>query len=144
VGLPTGPVGGPFPELPVPEGLNWDFYVGQAPMMPYNGKNCHWDFRWWYAFSGGQMTDWGAHHNDIAQWGNGTERSGPVEIHGKSLKEMVPGGFTAAGQVVKYSNTATVHVNNAAAFRPLRPALASVARLAALPANGELRPSIAR
>lgn len=113
VGLPTGPVGGPFPEKPVPAGLNWDYYLGQAPFMPYNGKNCHWDFRWWYAFSGGQMTDWGAHHNDIAQWGNGTERSGPVEINGKSLKEMIPGGFTAASKYridCKYANGVTMTI----------------------------------
>jgi predicted dehydrogenase len=113
VGLPTGPVGGPFPEQPVPAGLNWDFYLGQTPMVPYNGKNCHWDFRWWYQFSGGQMTDWGAHHNDIAQWGNGTERSGPVEIDGKSLREMIPGGFTAASKYrinLKYANGVTMNI----------------------------------
>jgi len=107
VGLPTGPVGGPFQEQPVPAGFNWDYYLGQAKAMPYNGKNAHWDFRWWYAFSGGQMTDWGAHHNDIAQWANGTERSGPVEINGKSLKEMTPGGFDAASKYrieMKYAN----------------------------------------
>lgn len=113
VGLPTGPVGGPFPEKPVPEGLNWDYYLGQTPLVPYNGKNCHWDFRWWYQFSGGQMTDWGAHHNDIAQWGNGTERSGPVEIDGKSLKEMTPGGYTAASKYridCKYANGVTMSI----------------------------------
>ncbi len=113
VGLPTGPVGGPFPEQPVPAGLNWDFYLGQTPVVPYNGKNCHWDFRWWYQFSGGQMTDWGAHHNDIAQWGNGTERSGPVEINGKSLTEMVPGGYTAAAKYrvdCKYANGVTMTI----------------------------------
>lgn len=113
VGLPTGPVAGPFPEVPVPPGLNWDYYLGQAAFMPYNGKNCHWDFRWWYAFSGGQMTDWGAHHNDIAQWGNGTERSGPVEINGKSLRDMVPGGFTAASKYridCRYQNGVTMAI----------------------------------
>src|SRR5262245_31277205 len=113
VGLPTGPVGGPFPELPVPAGLDWDFYVGQAPMIPYKGKNCHSDFRWWYCFSGGQMTDWGAHHNDIAQWGNGTERSGPVEIEGKSLQEMIPGGYDAAAKYridCKYANGVTMTI----------------------------------
>ena len=113
VGLPTGPTGGPFPEKPVPAGLDWDFYVGQAPMTPYNGHNCHWDFRWWHRFSGGQMTDWGAHHNDIAQWGNGTERSGPVEINGKSLKEMVEGGFDAASKYrvdLKYANGVTMNI----------------------------------
>lgn len=113
VGLPTGPREGPFSPKPVPAGLNWDYYVGQAPFVEYNGRNCHWDFRWWYCFSGGQMTDWGAHHNDIAQWANGTERSGPVEVSGKSLIDMIPGGFDAAAKFrveFKYANGVTMTV----------------------------------
>ena len=115
VGLPTGPREGPFERIPVPETLDWDLFVGQAPMMEYLGvrhvtktggpetvsyeSRCSFgSFRWWYGFSGGQMTDWGAHHNDIAQWGNGTELSGPVEVQGKSLIEMIPGGFQTASQ----------------------------------------------
>lgn len=113
VGLPTGPRGGPFPSKPVPTTLNWDTYIGQAPFTEYNGHNCHWDFRWWYRFSGGQMTDWGAHHNDIAQWGNGTELSGPVEIEGKSLVDMIPGGYDAASEYdikCKYANGVTMNI----------------------------------
>lgn len=116
-GLPTGPREGPFKAIPVPPGLDWDFYLGQAPQTDYNGHNCHWNFRWWYMFSGGQMTDWGAHHNDIAQWGNGTERSGPVEIDGKSLKEMIPGGYDAAAEYkvdFKYANGVTMTATNQA------------------------------
>ncbi len=107
VALPTGPREGPFPPQPVPAELNYDFYLGQAPKVEYNGHNTHWNFRWWYDYSGGQMTDWGAHHNDIAQWGNGTERSGPVEVDGKSLVDMIPGGYTAAAKYkveFKYAN----------------------------------------
>jgi len=113
VGLPTGPNDGPFAEKPVPEGFDWDYYLGPTPKVPYNGNNAHWNFRWWYQFSGGQMTDWGAHHNDIAQWGNGTERSGPVEIDGKSLREMKPGGYTAASKYrvdMKYANGVTMSI----------------------------------
>jgi predicted dehydrogenase len=113
VGLPTGPNDGPFAEKPVPAGLDWDYYLGQTPKVPYNGNNAHWNFRWWYQFSGGQMTDWGAHHNDIAQWGTGTERSGPVEIDGKSLREMKPGGYTAASKYrvdMKYANGVTMTI----------------------------------
>ncbi len=113
VGLPTGPREGPFKPLPVPFELNWDAYLGQAAYFPYNGRNTHWNFRWWYCFSGGQMTDWGAHHNDIAQWGNGTERSGPVEIDGKSLVEMIPGGYDAASKyriAMKYANGVTMTI----------------------------------
>ena len=115
VGLPTGPRGGPFPVQPVPASLNWDFYVGQAPFMDYNGHNGHWDFRWWYRFSGGQMTDWGAHHDDIAQWGNGTELSGPTEIEGRSIVDMIPGGFTAAAEYeiqCKYANGVTMTITD--------------------------------
>jgi len=113
VGLPTGPREGPFPKQPVPAGLNWDFYNGQAPAWDYNGHNTHWNFRWWYCYSGGQMTDWGAHHNDIAQWGAGTEDSGPVSFDGKSLVEMIPGGYDAASRYrieCKYANGVTMSI----------------------------------
>ncbi|MFM7150420.1 MAG: Gfo/Idh/MocA family protein [Gemmataceae bacterium] len=74
------PQGGPFKEEPVPEGLNWDFWLGQTPKVPYIKQRCHYEFRWWYEYSGGKMTDWGAHHNDIAQWALGMDDSGPIEV----------------------------------------------------------------
>ena len=71
------------PIMPVPDVLDYDMWLGPAPWAPYTAKRCHGSFRWIFDYSGGKMTDWGAHHNDIAQWGNGTERSGPVAIEGK-------------------------------------------------------------
>jgi len=115
VGLPTGPREGPFKPEPVPAELNWDFYQGQTPAVAYTSKRTHWNFRWWYDYSGGQMTDWGAHHDDIAQWANGTERSGPVEIEGKSLVDMIPDGYTAAAEYevkFKYANGVRMTVTN--------------------------------
>jgi predicted dehydrogenase len=117
VGLPTGPREGPFRPVPVPPELDWDNYLGQARWTEYNGHNAHWNFRWWWEFSGGQMTDWGAHHNDIAQWGNGTERSGPVEFDGKALGEMIPGGYTATAEYrieCKYANGVKMTITNRA------------------------------
>ena len=120
VGLPTGPREGPFKALPVPPELNWDFYNGQAPAWDYNGHNTHWNFRWWYCYSGGQMTDWGAHHNDIAQWGLGMEESGPVQIEGKSFVEMIPGGYDAASEYeikCKYANGVTMSIVDGKRFK---------------------------
>jgi predicted dehydrogenase len=74
------PVGGPFPVVDVPKGLDWDFWQGSTPEVPYVKERCHYTFRWFYEYSGGKMTDWGAHHNDIAQWGLGTDESGPVAV----------------------------------------------------------------
>jgi len=113
VGLPTGPREGPFKAVPGPPELDWDFYLGSTPKVDYNGHNSHWNFRWWYQFSGGQMTDWGAHHNDIAQWGNGTELSGPAEVNGRGLTEMIPGGYDAMAKYridFKYANDVTMTV----------------------------------
>src|SRR5580704_14811257 len=65
---------------PVPEGFNYEMWLGPAPEAPYAPGRCHVNFRWCLDYSGGQITDWGGHHPDIAQWGMGTELTGPVAI----------------------------------------------------------------
>ena len=85
VGLPSGRVDyaktsdQKDPE-PVPEGFDYDRWLGPAPEAPYAPARCHVNFRWILDYSGGQVTDWGGHHPDCAQWGLGTELTGPVEI----------------------------------------------------------------
>ena len=76
-------VGGPFAVQPVPASLEWERWQGQAPAHDYSAERCHHDFRWWYEYSGGIMTDWGAHHMDIAHWAMGIDRGGPATIEGK-------------------------------------------------------------
>ncbi|MDG1874468.1 MAG: Gfo/Idh/MocA family oxidoreductase [Mariniblastus sp.] len=91
-GAPTSPS---IPVADVPGNLDWDRWLGPAPKVDYRnlpaegkrgrGKtNCHYEFRWWYEYSGGKLTDWGAHHVDIANWAlkaNG-QLDGPVSIGG--------------------------------------------------------------
>ena len=71
--------------MPVPKGFDYDMWLGPAPWAPYNRARCHWNFRWINDYSGGQLTDWGGHLIDMAQWGNDTERTGPVEVDGKGV-----------------------------------------------------------
>ena len=78
----NNPVGGPFRVRPVPEGLDWNFWQGPTPEVEYVPERCHYEFRWWYEYSGGKMTDWGAHHNDIAQWALNMDDSGPISVTG--------------------------------------------------------------
>jgi predicted dehydrogenase len=102
--LPAGLREGPFQPAPVPPELDWEFWQGQTPRREYNPKRCHLYFRYWLEYSGGTMTDWGAHHNDIALWGLGLERSGPRTIEGKVLIEPIPDGFTTPSEyVVEYT-----------------------------------------
>jgi predicted dehydrogenase len=68
---------------PVPEGFDYDMWLGPAPWEPYIEQRCHYQFRFILDYSGGQMTNWGAHYLDIAQWGNDADDTGPVEIEGK-------------------------------------------------------------
>jgi predicted dehydrogenase len=76
---------GPFATKPVPDGLDWDFWTGPTPETEYVPERCHNTFRWWVEYSGGKLTDWGAHHNDIAQWGLGTDDTGPVRIQAEAI-----------------------------------------------------------
>jgi predicted dehydrogenase len=90
--VPAGVPGGPFSPAPVPKELNWDFWLGQAPKVEYLRERCHSSFRWWFDYSGGPVTDWGAHHNDIAAWAIGHD--GPVDVEARALAKVVPGGYT--------------------------------------------------
>ncbi|EMI24548.1 Gfo/Idh/MocA family oxidoreductase [Rhodopirellula europaea] len=92
----NGATGSPvIPAIDVPKGLDWDFWLGPAPKVPYRAlpemrkgygggvplyTNCHYAWRNWYEYSGGQMNDWGAHHVDIATWALGADQSGPSKI----------------------------------------------------------------
>jgi len=84
VGLPTGGASDNKPIQPIPEGVDWDFWLGPAPWVPYRGI-LHWNWRWIMDYSGGQLTDWAGHHIDIAHWGLDVERTGPVEIEGAGV-----------------------------------------------------------
>ena len=92
VGINGGDVGGPFMKTAPPAGLDWNMWLGQAPLVDYIEQRCHNNFRWWYEYSGGKFTDCVAHHVDIAQWaiGEDGEGSGPVEFDGTDAKHPVP------------------------------------------------------
>ena len=94
--VPGGLRGGPFHPVPVPAGLNWDFWLGQAPKEDYVVERCHSQFRWWYDYAGGPVTDWGAHHNDIARWAIGQE--GPETVEAKVVTKPIPGGYTTPSE----------------------------------------------
>ena len=65
-------IGNPPDEDPLP-GLDWDMYLGPAPKAPYNRNRFVWNYRWFWDYSGGMMTDWGAHHMDVVQWAMGVD-----------------------------------------------------------------------
>lgn len=85
VGLPDGgkSIGTP-PVMDVPQELDWNKWLGPAPTVPYRGVS-HWDWRWILDYSGGQLTDWAGHHIDIAHWGLGYNRTGPISVEGEGV-----------------------------------------------------------
>ena len=91
VWLPAGLREGPFPTAEVPAGLDWDFWQGPARRADYVKERCHRTFRFWYDYSGGTLTDWGAHHVDIALWAIGLPA--PRTVAGRVLTPPIPGGY---------------------------------------------------
>jgi predicted dehydrogenase len=107
IGIDRAPFSDSIPTASVPQNLDWDMWLGQCATRDYRygggvkkwtGKksigdgsefasNCHEEFRWWYDFSGGKLTDWGAHHMDICHWllgqhepGGGPRKITPVHV----------------------------------------------------------------
>ncbi len=94
--VPAGIRGNHFKKVPVPAGFNYDFWLGQAPSAEYFTERCFATFRWWYDYSGGPVTDWGAHHNDIARWAIGLD--GPVAIEARVVTPPLPNGYTTPSE----------------------------------------------
>ena len=91
VGIDGSPTGGPFPVAEPPAELDWQQWLGQAPLVDFRQKRCHYQFRWWYEYSGRKFTDWGAHHIDIAQWAlqESGPGQGPIEFDGSDARHPV-------------------------------------------------------
>ncbi len=95
VAIGGAPSGGEkeFPFTAKPDDLDWDMWLGPAPKVDYCEERRRM-FRWWLEYSGGKMTDWGAHHIDIAQWALGQDKSGPVSVTAKgNFPPLIPDGF---------------------------------------------------
>ncbi|MFN9220601.1 MAG: Gfo/Idh/MocA family protein, partial [Planctomyces sp.] len=129
------PSSGEIPVAEIPKELNWDMWLGQAPLTDYrfkatNGRygnsRCHYEFRWWYEYSGGKMTDWGAHHVDIAAWAFNLENTGPVKVepvsavHPVAFKDGMPtdpSQYNTATQfhvTATFKNGAVLHIRDSA------------------------------
>lgn len=89
-----------IPEAPIPAEMDWDTWLGPAPKVAYRAlpemrkgygggvplySNCHYAFRNWHAYSGGKLTDWGAHHVDIACWAISSPNTG---VHSRASYQM--------------------------------------------------------
>jgi predicted dehydrogenase len=99
------------PTTPPPE-LDWNFWLGPAPYAEYFPNRCHYQFRWFSDYSGGKMTDWGAHHHDISQWALEADQSGPVKVRSERA-EFAPDGphdvALAFDVVYTYANGVELH-----------------------------------
>lgn len=94
----SAPTSEEIPTVDVPHELDWERWLGPAPLTDFRWKEvdkgkpptrCHYEFRWWYEYSGGKMTDWGAHHIDIAQWALKQTDTGPVRLTPKEVVHPV-------------------------------------------------------
>lgn len=97
--VPAGLREGPFAaHQPVPPELNWDLWLGQAPKVDYQKERAGNTFRWWWDYAGGPVTDWGAHHNDIARWAIGQD--GPISVEATATVSPIEGGYTTCKEFV--------------------------------------------
>ena len=131
VAIGGAPSGGPFETSVPPEDIDWNLWLGPAPDAEYCNERRRM-FRWYFEYSGGKMTDWGAHHIDIAQWALAPGEDGPTKIKGTGeFPETVPAdmdwlaylngeltlpnGYNTATKFsidLNYSNGSLISVNN--------------------------------
>jgi len=98
---------GPRDSMPIPEGLDYDMWLGPAPSAPYHRDRTHYTFRFIQDYSGGQTTNLGVHALDIVQWALGTDRTGPVFFEDLGAEFPDKGLFDTATKVhfrARYAN----------------------------------------
>jgi myo-inositol 2-dehydrogenase / D-chiro-inositol 1-dehydrogenase len=118
VAIGGAPGDGPFESTEAPTDLDWNMWVGPAPSVDYCEERRRF-FRWYFEYSGGKMTDWGAHHIDIAQWALGMDNTGPIKVTSEGkFPGIVPDNFNWAGfldgEVTLpngYNTANTFHIN---------------------------------
>jgi predicted dehydrogenase len=104
VGLPAGPLPKAVPEKDIqswpapPASLDYERWLGPAPFCPYRAERTHFNWRWQFAFGGGQLTDWIGHHYDIGALAAGVTHLQPVAI------EKASGSFEHQGSYVETAN----------------------------------------
>ncbi|MCL2744448.1 MAG: Gfo/Idh/MocA family oxidoreductase [Planctomycetaceae bacterium] len=86
----------PFKPEHIPEGLDWNLWLGQAPLEHYFLERCFYNFRWWKDYSGGEITNWGGHNVDFAVWAINVFDVAPVEISGTGKFPGIPGWYDTA------------------------------------------------
>lgn len=110
-----GQTGDQTDPVPVPDGFDYNRWLGPAPWAPYAPARCFVNFRWNFDYSGGQLTDWGGHHPDIAQWGMNTEQTGPVKItnaRGVQAEHPIWNTFTEYYFEADYANGVRLIISN--------------------------------
>jgi len=91
--IDSAPTGGPFESASVPDGLDWDLWLGPTSKKDYSDERRRF-FRWYLEYSGGKMTDWGAHHVDIAHWALEVDNTPVQKVSGKgSMTPIIPDDF---------------------------------------------------
>ncbi|MEO1525048.1 MAG: Gfo/Idh/MocA family oxidoreductase [Planctomycetota bacterium] len=131
VAIGGAPSGGPFEYTDAPEDIDWNLWLGPAPDRGYCEERRRM-FRWYFEYSGGKMTDWGAHHIDIAQWALAPGEDGPTRIKGTGQfpstvpsdldwagfldgEVELPNGYNTATKFsidLRYDNGSLINVNN--------------------------------
>ncbi len=101
----------PAPDSAPPAGFDFDRWLGPAPARPYNQNRVHYLFRFFWDYSGGQQTNFGAHHLDTAQWGLGMDDSGPVSVEGTAVYHPEGWYETPDSTVMKYTYADGVVMN---------------------------------
>lgn len=105
-------IGAAWEPQEIPEGLDYNFWLGPAPWAPFHRQRTHYQFRFNLDYAGGQTTNWGAHYIDIAQWALGTDETGPIEVGGFGVFPQT-GLFTSPTRVdfmVRYKDGTPMRV----------------------------------